>query len=178
MQYIENTNQVQISEIEHVIDVFKNIKEYIDFDVYIERIKGHLDIYNPEYYQQVISLLNKIKNFCNLNKSFCHGDFTLDNMLWNNGLHLIDPIFSKDNYSSWLLDVLKLLQSCRRFKNIEIKTYFETKYKSIMPYLKVLELSHWVRMRKYAPDKSFVDDNISILLNEISAIGENNNVFE
>lgn len=175
MQYIENTNQVNISDIEHVIDIFKEIKEHVEFDVYIERIKGHLSIYNPDYFNCVITLLEKIENFCNNQKSFCHGDFTLDNMLWNDGLYLIDPIYSKDNYSSWLLDVSKLLQSCRRFNNFKIKNHFENKYSDILPYLKVLELTHWIRMRKYTSDKKFVDDNITIVLNEIKDI---KNVFE
>ena len=86
---------------------------------------------NFKIVQNYIKEVNE--NFCNNQKSFCHGDFTLDNMLWNDGLYLIDPIYSKDNYSSWLLDVSKLLQSCRRFNNVKIKNHFENKYSDILP---------------------------------------------
>ena len=121
---------------------------------------------------KVIDLLHDYKDFFNANKSFCHGDFTLDNMINSNGiLYLIDPIYLPDIYSSYLLDISKLMQSAKRFGNNLIYDYFINKFIDIIFQLQILELTHWIRMRSYYLKENnntdFVDKNIQKLLEEI-----------
>lgn len=167
IDYIEKSEEPNVDSIFKIIEKFSEVKRYEPFSLYIERIQSHMDLYSPSYYNTVIKYYKEIEDFCNLRKSFCHGDFTLDNMISNNGtIYLIDPIY--DNcYSSYLLDISKLLQSCRRFNNYTIKNFIEEKYFNILRVLKILELGHWIRMRKYTEDKDFVDNNISIVLKEL-----------
>lgn len=167
IDYVTATDTPKVDQIEKYLEIFKSIKSYVPFDTYIDRIKTHLDLYNPSYYKDVISLLYEIKDFCDENKSFCHGDFTLDNMIMTDKLYMIDPIYDPNCYSSWLLDLSKLVQNSRRFGNSTIKSYFENKFSKILKCIKILELTHWIRMRKYTDDKEFVDSNIITVLNEI-----------
>lgn len=168
IDYIEKTDEPKISDVFDIFDKFSMVKRYEPFSLYIERINKHMNIYYPSYQAKVLMYYDSIKDFCDTEKSFCHGDFTLDNMIVNNGItYLIDPIYD-DCYSSWLLDVSKLIQSCRRFRNDFFKGIIEDKFRTIIRPLKILELGHWIRMRKYASELvDFVDKNIEIVLNEL-----------
>ena len=68
----------------------------------------------------------------------------------------IDPIYLPDVYSSWLLDISKFLTSLKRCGNM--KTYNVTieKYGDIKHELRILEMSHWIRMYKYHMSKDYV----------------------
>ena len=77
-----------------------------DFNTYIERVKSH----NQD--KKYLTLLEKYSDFYNRNKSFCHGDASIDNILCRDKtLYFIDPIYLSGVYSSWLLDVSKTLCS-------------------------------------------------------------------
>ena len=55
-------------------------------------------------------------DYYNENKSFCHGDSAIDNFIFDGkDYYMIDPIYNPDLYSSWLLDVSKIMQSLKRF---------------------------------------------------------------
>ena len=168
MDFVEKTDEPKIDDINKYIEAFKNIPAYVPFDTYIQKVNSHFKYYNPNYIDKVNKLLNEIKPFCDENKSFCHGDFSLDNMINSNGtLYLIDPIYDPSVYSSWIVDVTKLIQNARRFKNTFVKEYYEFKYKDILKVIKVMELTHWIRMRKYSDKKEFVDENIETIFKEI-----------
>lgn len=168
MDFIQKTDEPTISQMEFIIDRFKEVPEVYDFATYIDRISEHMNIYNPSYFEFVINKLNDNIDFFNSNKSFCHGDMSLDNMINNNGiLYLIDPIRPKGLYSSWLLDVAKILHSAFRFNYPLVYLHFINKYKDIADKLILLELTHWIRMRKYSTDKQMIDDRIEYLLKEI-----------
>ena len=168
MEYIESNCDLKLEEIDNILQEFKKIPAYVDFDIYINRIKKHMELYNPKYKDKVIQMLKSIEDFMNENKSFCHGDFSIDNMICHNEkIYLIDPNYEEDGYSSWLLDLSKLLVSAQRFNEKLIYDFFKEKYKNIKYVLNILELSHWIRMRKYAKDKSFVDDNIKKVMERI-----------
>lgn len=170
MEYIEKTEEPSVYDIFSILNKFAVIKRYEPFELYIERIKKHLDIYKPDYYEKVVEYYKSIEEFCDKEKSFCHGDFTLDNMISNNHtIYLIDPVYD-DCYSSWLLDLSKLVQSCRRFNNTFMKEIIEEKFKPILRIIKILELGHWIRMRKYTSDKDFVDANITTIFGELECI--------
>ena len=172
MDYIQQTDIPKIDQMLFIIEKFKTIPSNPDFTTYINRIIDHLNKYKPSYYNKVIDLLHDYKDFFNANKSFCHGDFTLDNMINSNGiLYLIDPIYLPDIYSSYLLDISKLMQSAKRFGNNLIYDYFINKFIDIIFQLQILELTHWIRMRSYYLKENnntdFVDKNIQKLLEEI-----------
>ena len=132
MDYIKKTDEPKINQIEYIIDRFKEVPEVYDFNTYIDRIRENLQIYNPDYSEFIINELTDSLWFFNENKSFCHGDMSLDNMINNNDtLYLIDPIKPKKLYSSWLLDVSKVLHSAFRFKRDIIYRHFITKYENI-----------------------------------------------
>lgn len=171
LDYIEKTDEPMIEQIEYIIDKFSKVPSKNEFCTYIERIQEHLNIYNPEYKDLLIEKLKKYENKFNQHKSFCHGDMSLDNMINNNGiLYLIDPNKPKDLYSSYLLDISKILHSARRFDKTHIYDYFINKYKDLKNELILLEITHWVRMRKYENNIlkiNRIDDIINILIQEI-----------
>lgn len=169
MEYIEKTDEPKIEQIEFILEKFKNIASKNDFNSYISRIKEHLNIYKPDYENSVIGILLENKDFFNKQKTFCHGDMSLDNMICsNNILYLIDPIYPRDLYSSWLLDLGKILHSAKRFNKPLIYNYFINKYDNIKKYLYIIELTHWIRMRKYSDDVNYIDENILNLLKKLS----------
>ena len=132
----------------------------------IEEILGDKEYFlnDPDMNSEVI----------NNNRSFCHGDYTLENiLLTEDGTHyLIDPIFKKNSFSSWLLDASKMLHSLRKYNKPVL-------YESLFSFVQenadlttreiyLLELLHWIRIYKYAfkEEKEFIKDNILKLKEE------------
>lgn len=168
IDYIEKTDEPTVFQINSILETFKNTTDYVSFDTYIDRLNDHMNLYNPWYKDAYIYKLLDHKAFYEANKSFMHGDFSLDNMINNNGiLYLIDPNKVPNVYSSWLLDLSKLLQSSNRFNNKFFYDYFYNQYSSISTDLLLLEISHWIRMRKYHSDKEYVDSNIELLIKKV-----------
>jgi thiamine kinase-like enzyme len=129
-----------------------------DFNTYIERVKSH----NQD--KKYLKLLEKYSDFYNRNKSFCHGDASIDNILCRDKtLYFIDPIYLSGVYSSWLLDVSKTLCSLKRFDKKDSYSYILERYSNIRVELQVLEMSHWIRMFKYHPDQNKVKFEIECL---------------
>ena len=129
-----------------------------DFNTYIERVKSH----NQD--KKYLKLLEKYSDFYNRNKSFCHGDASIDNILCRDKtLYFIDPIYLSEVYSSWLLDVSKTLCSLKRFDKKDLYSNILERYSNIKVELQVLEMSHWIRMFKYHPDPNKVKFEIECL---------------
>lgn len=171
MEYIENDEQIKMNE---VVDIFKNMKQIpahedsSDFSSYIERIKNHSKLANNQFDDivKILSMDNYVQTM-NKCKSFCHGDFSYDNILHNNEkLYLIDPIYEPKSYSSWLLDVSKFLFSLK-YKNkiVEYNYVFSMIARNLLKndnniyetrvacdLLKLLIKSQAIRVYKYAPD--------------------------
>ena len=91
--------------------------------------------------------------------SWCHGDFTLSNMIKkNNEIYFIDPNF-KNDYNSYLLDLAKIRQSLENYeylfglsisKNKMYRDFFDSIINKEDLYLvKLLEITHWIRMYDY-----------------------------
>lgn len=175
MEYIHETGDpVKMKTVLGIINDMKNlpscIKKSNGFSYYISRIHKHLEY--PETYE-------RFKNWGNMADfmgecwsnlfdalrcqiSFCHGDFTLENILVSGERHyLIDPIYepNKDTWSSWLLDVSKMLYSLRRHDMFTEYYYLYENVNSELPTLLVsnkiltwLEMSHIIRVYKYSPE--------------------------
>ena len=89
------------------------------FDSYVQRSVRML----PEDLRgRVVSVSQKWEDHCDTQSSFCHGDLTLDNVIDSpTGPVLIDPSIQKDIWSSYLIDVGRMLQS--------LEWRYEEKYK-------------------------------------------------
>jgi capsule biosynthesis phosphatase len=168
--FIEKTHETTSVLIDPILETFSKAKPLYDFlfSSYIDRICGHMELYNPEYKHQIKDMLENISHFMNNNSSFSHGDFSIDNMITNNNtLYLIDPNSVPDLYSSYLLDLAKLKVSCRRFNETELYDYYDNSKMADTKTIKLLEITHWIRMRKYLEVPTMADTNIERLLNEI-----------
>lgn len=170
IDFIESTDQPKIDQIEFIINRFSNVPTFIPFSTYKARVNDHLKLYNVDYTKCVQELMYLYEEFYNENKSFSHGDMSLDNMIVNNDvLYLIDPNHPKNLYSSYLLDVSKVMHSAKRFNKPHIYDYFANAYRHCIREIKLLEVTHWVRMIKYERPANInnIDNIIRELLKEI-----------
>ena len=149
----------------------KKFSDYIDevsrnHEATLIEILGDRDFFlnDPDRKSEVI----------NMNRSFCHGDFTLENILvTEEGKHyLIDPIFKKDSFSSWLLDASKMLHSMRKYnKPVLFESLFSFVQKNTgmtSREIYLMEFLHWIRIYKYAheDEKEFIKETILELKRE------------
>lgn len=171
MEYIEDNSSKKLHTIFDILNVFKNITQKSpEFDTYLNRIQSHLELF-PYKIEGLTKNLKLSESFFNNERTFCHGDFTIDNILVNNDKHyLIDPIYLPDIWSSWLLDVSKFAHSCRRFGEYDMyKSVYEC-FSAIKPQLQLLEIAQWIRIRKYSNEtlKSQTDKEIENLIREFN----------
>tara|TARA_R100000808_G_C2129349_1_gene138875 strand:- start:351 stop:1358 length:1008 start_codon:yes stop_codon:yes gene_type:complete len=166
MEYIKSTESVCLSKLINELLKFKKVKtNKNDFASYIDRIDKHLIENNLE--RKYLDLLKKYTNYYNENKSFCHGDAGIDNFISNKqNIYFIDPIYEKDLYSSWLLDISKLLKSLKRFNRLNDYKFVLSKFNTIV--ILILELTWWIRFYKYTNDKKNCLIEIEKLYNAIT----------
>lgn len=165
MEYIDKTAETDVISLCNVIDSYQNTKlNDWSWDVYVQRCKEHLQAQKlPKKY---IDVLNnpKIENTMNKNKSFSHGDSAIDNFITRGDhIYFIDPIYSKSDYTSWLLDISKLAMSLNRFEESEKYQYVMSRYWAYP--MKELEMSHWIRFYKYTDNKKICKSKIEELYN-------------
>ena len=197
-------DSLDFDDILNIIIKIKNIKtksyDVYNFQTYLNRIFDH--IYESTKYDSVIHLyhfmnvpkidfdeylseLKKYENYYNSEISFCHGDLTLENIMFDgyDKIKIIDPNRPESLWSSWLLDISKLYQSIHLgyediFKNRSIyendfnvvfKLFddrkdllkiIEKKLKYNINAVLLLEISHYIRMIKYKQMKS---DRIKVI---------------
>lgn len=175
MEYIESDCQPKIPDIVKVIDLFRDIPPIYNqkngIVNYIERITHHCKT-NDDFYE-IIPVLKEELRRANTGCSFCHGDMSLENILCRDGkIYLIDPISGEGKFSSWMLDASKLLYSLRRHEDLIsyewVMDYFTTPDhgRANSRVLTLLELTHFIRVFKYAPEseKAKLKENIDYLM--------------
>ena len=160
LEYIDHNTEIDFDILLNQLE--ENSRYYHhnipNFDTYIERIRSHGQ--DKKY----LIILEKYSQFYNKNRSFCHGDASIDNILCRDKtLYFIDPIYLPEVYSSWLLDISKNLTSLKRFDRIKDYEYVLGKYSHIKNELLVLEMSHWIRMKKYHPNPNYVMNQVENL---------------
>jgi hypothetical protein len=135
------------------------------WDSYLQRLWEHVNLCPTKEMDAAMDLLMTAEP---LPPSFCHGDFTLENILIESDgtCVLIDPNFKPDLFQSYILDLGKLLQSTHaRYHEVfhshhggDLSRYDEW----LQRKLKHLELwrpsllaciSHIIRLRKYRPEE-------------------------
>lgn len=190
MEYIEKTSDIiKMPDIVKLLDTMKFIPyasdKTNDFTCYVWRIRNHIDlaINTVPSFQNWLSEVS-LEEICyyNNNRSFCHGDLTIENIIIKNDeMYLIDPIYEshKDTYSSWLLDLSKFLYSLRLHNMmtqylwlISVFTNNDIKMKK---RILLLEASHCIRVYKYAPieRKVKIVDMFTDIMNIIDSLNKN-----
>lgn len=118
--------------------------------------------------------MKKNIEFFESQKTFCHGDFSLENIICNEkGLFLIDPIYDEKSYSSWLLDFSKLLMSLRKNDMMIERDFILSMFSKLeTDALNILEISQWIRIYKYSPNsqREFVFKTINNLINNLCCV--------
>ena len=169
LEYLKDSGKkIKISDVIDIIETFSMYTSYVPFSVYVERIKSHCT-FNDNYYH-IIELLKENATYFDERRSFCHGDLSLENMIQTDkGLYLIDPIWEQDNFSSYLLDIAKLLHSYRKYNRMFEYEVFLGKWVQRgldRKMLILLEITQWIRVVKYLQndeDKKFFNDTIEQL---------------
>ena len=164
LEYIERDSDVNLDDVFELIDTYKAYSKLNDlnFKSYIDNIKNHLSrntwITNGEV---LIDSLEKL----NLAPTFCHGDLSVMNLIPTKiSLKLIDPLYSKDKFGSYELDIAKLCFSFKFYKN-DSASFNYIKSKSNITYLDNLIAAEAVRVATYKKEYSFIAEN---LINEIT----------
>ena len=130
----------------------------------------------PYDFSQMFNVLNKHEKYANSHTSYCHGDLTFDNVIFNKDrIILIDPNYKNNMWQSCLLDIAKLLQESDKYElREEIMRCYSKRYgrqNGELKFIKSLELTHYVRMWPYILHKEAIlydkKSKISQLLNEI-----------
>jgi hypothetical protein len=181
-----NTNgkNFKIDDVHKDIEKFSLYKTYVPFSTYINRMKLHCEANNDFF--EVLPLLLEYEDVYNANNSFCHGDFSIENIIQtNDGMFLIDPIYNPNNWSSYLLDVSKMMHSYRKYKRMfeysVFMNYYLTKGIAGLKYrfnnvlnekelydwsksiLQLLEVTQWIRVVRYCPDKELKKQYIDLI---------------
>jgi capsule biosynthesis phosphatase len=157
MEYIEKDSDVCIFDVISIINRMKCIPTTVNpFSTYIKRVEDHLKGIPIDKTKKkfVIRMLKNQECDFDSYSSFSHGDFSIDNLIAKNGkVYMIDPIHVDGLYSSWILDVGKLLHSLRRYNMMEEHKIISRMYEDYMPYLSIVELTQWIRIYKYSSDE-------------------------
>lgn len=158
LQYLNETgNRFKISELNQIIDTFSMYKTYVPFSQYIERMKSHCETNNM--FWGIIPLLQRNQHQFNKHNTFCHGDMSLQNLIQTDkGLYLIDPIWNESNWSSYLLDISKMLHSYRKYNRmfeyeVFINTWIKKEVGAYYGLLVLLQASQFVRVVKYVKNE-------------------------
>lgn len=150
------------------------------WDSYIERLEEHVKIGDTGEMREALSLVQAAEQ---LPASFCHGDFTLENILIESDgtCVLLDPNYKRGLFQSYVLDLGKLLQSTharyhevfRSNHGVDLRRHDEW----LLERLKALGLwqesliaciTHVMRLRKYRPEeeKFLADEMLLTLIKE------------
>ncbi len=142
---------------------------------YIENLYSHDD---GEATRAVAAELVKHASDIGGEVSFSHGDMALSNVISSgNKLYLIDPNY-KGDFSSYLLDLAKIRFSLTGYEykfgysNTDLsahrQAFDDMVYAVDRQLVKLLEITHWIRIFKYRPEaqRKTAKDIIATLLNE------------
>lgn len=157
MEFISKDSEVCIFDVISIINRMKCIPTTANpFSTYIKRVEDHLKGIPIDKMKKrfIIKMMKTFEGDFNVYSSFSHGDFSIDNLIAkDNKVFMIDPIYIDDLYSSWILDVGKLLHSLRRYNMMDEYKIISRTYEDYLSHLRVAELSQWIRIYKYSNDE-------------------------
>jgi hypothetical protein len=191
LEYLEdNGAYFKMDDINEAIEKFRMYRTSASYDRYVVRMRDHCRA-NDDFYE-ILDLLKdgEVYAYCRYQNSFMHGDLSLENVIQTDkGLYFIDPIYNEKQWSSYLLDISKMLHSYRKYNRMfEYEIFLNTWVKKIHGFsnytyedlkyiLQVLEVTQWIRIIKYLPS-NIKDEYISktkLLLDEVTIEFENRN---
>lgn len=175
LEYLEDNGQkFKHDDINDAINKFSLYPMDQPFYLYMDRIENHCKA-NDDFYD-VLPLLDDENNktYCAQYGSFMHGDLSLENIIQTDkGMFLIDPIYKEEQWSSYLLDIAKMLHSFRKYNRMfEYEVFLNGWVRTGLNerILRLLELTQWIRVIKYIPDpivKKDIHTKTKLLLNEV-----------
>ena len=157
MEYLQsNGENFKIDDIIGMINTFSMGPAQGVFPLYLEKLKAHCDYHND--YHEIIDFLEKDLDYFDVEKSFMHGDLSIENIITtDNGAYLIDPLWSEDQYSSYLLDISKMMCSLALHGRMFERDIFFNKCLKEFDIngvtIHALVMAHYIRILKYAPNK-------------------------
>jgi capsule biosynthesis phosphatase len=166
--------------------------EIPDWSTMVDRVKEHLTINAVPHETEIMKMIDHAETHVMMNrhKSFMHGDLSLSNVIVKNDInspefYFIDPNYTPNVYSSYILDFGKIMQSIdycyeetffEESISIRIVKYNLLQYildkspldENLMFYVRLMELIHYIRMAKYKnkTDKEKVFEIIGNLYND------------
>lgn len=175
MEYIKDANRINDSHLKNVIILIEHcsrilpkdsIPDFITFHSYIKDVLAkNAELYVTEDFTYLINNfltdLQRLSSYFNEEKSSCHGDFTMENILVSGErIVVIDPIYKSEQWSSWLQDIAKFYQNIY-FSDVPKTLLFTEKIdliaagKSIPLYkmIHMLMITNYIRMFPYIKDK-------------------------
>lgn len=161
MKYVERSGEFNIDELIVIVDKYRKYERLNDlnFDRYRERISTHLA--SNKLITNGDRLLEELSR-AEVQPTFAHGDLSIQNIIPTlAGLKLIDPLYCKNLFGSWLLDYAKLLFSLK-FYNNDIERFDVLRTMIEVP--DCLIASECVRVATYKKQFSFIAEN---LINEL-----------
>ena len=181
LEYLEdNGAYFKMDDVNDAIEKFSMYKTPTPFYKYIERIAGHCAVNmnkdGTNDFIDVMELIHKddVVEYCDDRTTFMHGDLSIENVIQTNkGLYFIDPIYKETQWNSYLLDISKMLHSYRKYNRMfEYEVFLNTWVKRGEDeyMLRLLEVTHWIRVIKYIPDpivKKDIHQKTKQLLNDL-----------
>jgi hypothetical protein len=175
MEYISDAERINESHLTKVIILIEHCSNlypqrtvpyfgtFIDYLHSVVQKNSHLFFENDFRYleKEYFPTLERMQDYFNEERSSCHGDFTMENILVDGTrLVMIDPIHKPGMWSSWLQDVAKFYQNIY-FSDVPKTLYFTEKIDLIAagkttPIYKMIYLlmiSNYIRMFPYIADK-------------------------
>jgi capsule biosynthesis phosphatase len=165
LEYLkDNESYFKIDDVNDAIRKFSLYPITNSFELYKKRMEKHYET-NDDFYDMAMLLDDPdVERFCNMNGSFMHGDLSLENIIQTDkGMYLIDPIYKEDQWSSYLLDITKMMHSYRKYNRMfeyEVFTngwvqYFKDIWEQadVKYILQILEVTQWIRVIKYIPEE-------------------------
>jgi len=158
LEYLKPSgHKFKIDEVNSAISKFSMYRTYKPFVLYIERIKKHCEVNND--FWNIIPLLVGKEEYFNQFSTFMHGDFSIENIIQTDkGMFLIDPIYEENQWSSYLLDISKMMHSYRKYNRmfeyeVFLNGWIKNGYGIDEWALRLLEVSWYIRLIKYVPDE-------------------------
>jgi len=154
MEYVQKQGCLDVNELLGIISNFAHNKLEVNWEHYIDRLRTHAKLISKEvenFVDKAVLFTTEAEN----QGSFCHGDLSLDNIIsTEKGPVLIDPILMTD-YSSWLLDLSKLIHSAQRYglPIVDDLRSFAFEKGVSGQFLDMLVWSQWLRIVKYSTDE-------------------------
>jgi glycosyltransferase involved in cell wall biosynthesis len=145
----------KLDDINDAIDKFSLYKTHVSHASYYERINSHCKV-NDDFHEIILLLEDPyVQDVLKDKGTFMHGDLSLENIIQTDkGLYFIDPIYREDQWSSYLLDISKMIHSYRKYNRMfEYEVFLNTWVKRGEDeyVLRLLEVTQWIRIIRYAP---------------------------